>query len=269
MRLIGQGRTADIYEYSPGEIMKLYHADFPEAVVRHEFRISEMVGSKGLHIPEARLLHKEGNRLGIVFERIEGQTLLALLLGQILSAEETGRMMAECHYGLHMQKDEERALPGQKHILEQAMMRVPMLGESEKQNVLAYLRALPEHNQICHGDFHPDNVMLERVGGRCRVIDWMTGMSGDPAGDVARTWVILKSASLPEQAAAELHQTFETARSLLLDGYIEHYLHLSGMTWEQLEAWILPVAAARLDENLPEGEARHVLCFVRERLASH
>lgn len=74
---------------------------------------------------------------------------------------------------------------------------------------------------------------------------------------------------LPEQAAAELHQTFETARSLLLDGYIEHYLRLSGMAWEQLEAWILPAAAARLDENLPEGEARHVLRFVRERLASH
>ncbi|MET1174803.1 phosphotransferase [Paenibacillus amylolyticus] len=51
---------------------------------------------------------------------------------------------------------------------------------------------------MCHGDFHPDNVMLSEAGDQYWVIDCMTGMSGDPAGDVARSWVILMSATLPE-----------------------------------------------------------------------
>ncbi|PKQ90267.1 hypothetical protein CXK86_14320 [Paenibacillus sp. BGI2013] len=40
--------------------------------------------------------------------------------------------------------------------------------------------------------------MLSEAGDQYWVIDWMTGMSGDPAGDVARSWVILMSATLPE-----------------------------------------------------------------------
>ncbi|KAA8746258.1 phosphotransferase family protein [Paenibacillus sp. UASWS1643] len=46
---------------------------------------------------------------------------------------------------------------------------------------------LPDQQQICHGDFHPDNVMLSEAGDQYWVTDWMTGMSGDPAGDVARS----------------------------------------------------------------------------------
>ncbi|MBD8837759.1 MULTISPECIES: phosphotransferase [Paenibacillus] len=55
---------------------------------------------------------------------------------------------------------------------------------------------LPDQQQIYHGDFPPDNVMLKEARDSYWVIDWMTGMAGDPAGDVSQSWVILMSDTL-------------------------------------------------------------------------
>ncbi|MEK4526286.1 MULTISPECIES: phosphotransferase [Paenibacillus] len=110
---------------------------------------------------------------------------------------------------------------------------------------------------MCHGDFHPDNVMLSEGGDPYRVIDWMTGMAGDPAGDMAQSWVILMSRTLPEDTEPAIRMGFETARESLVEYYIHHFMQLSGITREAIESWMLPVAAARLDEDLPaqEGES--------------
>lgn len=51
------------------------------------------------------------------------------------------------------------------------------------------LAALGSGNRLLHLDLHPDNVMLSRAGPV--VIDWTNARVGDPAVDVALSWVIL------------------------------------------------------------------------------
>jgi len=51
------------------------------------------------------------------------------------------------------------------------------------------LHAIPfEAERLLHLDFHPDNVLLSARGPV--VIDWANARAGDPALDVAMTWVI-------------------------------------------------------------------------------
>jgi aminoglycoside phosphotransferase (APT) family kinase protein len=45
-----------------------------------------------------------------------------------------------------------------------------------------------EGERLIHLDFHPDNVLLSQRGPV--VIDWTNSRAGDPALDVALTWVI-------------------------------------------------------------------------------
>lgn len=266
MQRIGQGRTAEIFKYSNHQIMKLYRMDFSFDVIQNEFNISEWVFQKGLPVPRAYFLVDHAPQTGIVFERIEGETMLSLLTTQPLLFQELSLQMAECHYNLHSQHDDEGRLPTQKQILSGAIRNTPLLSEDDKAKVITYLSTLPERQQICHGDFHPDNVMLNGTRDQYWVIDWMTGMSGDPAGDVARSWVILMSATLSEDTDSAIRLGFETTRDTLLDNYIDHYMQLSGMSRQELDSWILPVAAARLDENLPETEVEQLLQLVQEHL---
>ncbi|WP_342555709.1 aminoglycoside phosphotransferase family protein [Paenibacillus sp. FSL R7-0652] len=266
MERIGQGRTAEIYHYADDQILKLYRAGFSEEAVQNEFCISELVHAKGLPVPRAVKRIVDAQRSGIVFERFEGTTLLSLMMQRPEQLELLSHRMAAYHYRMHSVKDEGSTLPSQKKILEHAILRVSSFSDMEQERLLHCLSVLPEQRAVCHGDFHPDNVMLSRDGEQYCIIDWMTGMAGDPAGDVARTWVILKSGKLPDDAEPAILEGFERARSLMVEHYIEHYTALSGITREQIESWVLPAAAARLDESLPDAEAEELLQYVRDRL---
>ena len=51
-----------------------------------------------------------------------------------------------------------------------------------------------EHPSICHGDFHPYN-LLAKDGGITAILDWSSCRIGDPAMDVASTLVIFNAAT--------------------------------------------------------------------------
>lgn len=84
-------------------------------------------------------------------------------------------------------------------MLKSQILEAPMLSEEEKSVILKYLEKLPEGTRLCHGDFHPDNVLMDE---QLWVIDWMTGVVGEPAGDAARSVVMFSLGAMPPGASA-------------------------------------------------------------------
>ncbi|KAA8746257.1 hypothetical protein [Paenibacillus sp. UASWS1643] len=74
------------------------------------------------------------------------------------------------------------------------------------------------------------------------------------------------SGTLPEDTELVIRMGFETARESLVEYYIHHYMQLSGITRESIELWMLPDAAARLDEDLPAQEVEQLLKFVQKHI---
>lgn len=68
------------------------------------------------------------------------------------------------------------------------------------------LKSLPEGDSVCHGDFHPDNVLLSDDD--VTIIDWMDASRGNPLADIARTSIILLGASESEQIPNLLQKVF-------------------------------------------------------------
>ncbi len=54
---------------------------------------------------------------------------------------------------------------------------------------------------VCHGDFHPLNVVVGPAG--AVVLDWTDAGLGDPAGDVARTVMLLRVAGIAASSTVE------------------------------------------------------------------
>jgi Phosphotransferase enzyme family len=52
------------------------------------------------------------------------------------------------------------------------------------------LKNMPDDDRLCHGDFHPLNVLGE--ASQPFVIDWPDACRGDPTGDVCRSYLLLK-----------------------------------------------------------------------------
>lgn len=262
VKLIGRGRTADIFEYGKDRIVKLYRNDFPADAIDHELRMSQLVYSSGIPTPQAFESVSFGSRRGVVFQRIHGAPLLSKIIKTPWAIRKHAGTLAVLHYELHS-RHTEGAIRQQKQVLKDSIMAAPLLADGEKEKIVRYLRRLPDGNQLCHGDFHPDNVL---IGEKQWIIDWMTGMSGNPAGDVARSVLLFSFGTMPGGTPKLIKSIVNMLRSRLKSEYVKQYLRLSGLRHSDIDRWILPVAAARLTEWLDDEEKNRLLEIVRQRL---
>jgi hypothetical protein len=90
------------------------------------------------------------------------------------------------------------------------------------------------------------------------VIDWMTTTRGNPVADVARTTLLFRTGSLPPCISAVKRTMSELFRKGFYAAYLREYLRLRPFSDEQIETWIPVMAAARLNERLPQEENRLV-----------
>ncbi|MEK3884594.1 aminoglycoside phosphotransferase family protein [Paenibacillus sp. PL2-23] len=270
MKKISEGRTAEIFAHDQQQIIKLYRDGFPIEVVKYEYEVNQLVARLGVPAPRAFALVDSDERNGIVFDRIEGTTLLRMSIEQPGELNRLSQKFAALHYRIHNNElDVERigeagaSIYKQKKVLAQNILNASSLTTDVKKRIVEYLENLPDGNHLCHGDFHPDNVM---IGERSWIIDWMTGVIGNPAGDVARTILLFRFGTLPDGAPSHVIEALELMRDKMHKLYLDQYLDLSGLPFSDIDEWMLPVAAARLTEWIPAEEQNRLLQFIEERL---
>ena len=69
-----------------------------------------------------------------------------------------------------------------------------------KKCALKVLERLPDDKFLCHGDFHPDQIIMSPKGPI--VIDWITAIKGSPASDVAQSSLVLRLGAPPAGRAS-------------------------------------------------------------------
>jgi Ser/Thr protein kinase RdoA (MazF antagonist) len=128
------------------------------------------------------------------------------------------------------------------------------------------LRALrgPDGERLCHADFHPGNVLLRRDGGYV-VIDWKAAARRDPAGDVARTRLLLPHAWIPGSGRRRLQLLLTPIRRGLYSTYLRAYRRRRRLDPAAIDAWVPVLAAARLSYDIAEERTR-MLALARRGL---
>ena len=243
--LIGAGRTADVYAWGDEHVLKLYQNWMPAVAIEREFAVTRQARQAGLPVPAADEMLRVDGRLGIVFERIVGKSLLKILEARPWELVSIARLLAEYHAKMHACSLPPEA-PGQHEQIEQGIARAKDLSETEKQSLLAILRNLPDGNAICHGDFHPDNILITENGPV--IIDWMTGRRGNPLADVERTVLLIQTGGLPPGVSPAMRLLINASRSGLVSVYLARYRQIRSANRGEIDAWQLPLMAARLFE---------------------
>jgi thiamine kinase-like enzyme len=170
-------------------------------------------------------------------------------------------MLAELQAAVHEASAD--ALPDQRQWLAWRIKRAARLPEELRHAALRRLRELPAGRAFCHGDLHPDNILLS-PGGPV-IIDWDGSSQGDPLGDVAATSLMIRTGRpTPAVRRSWLLDAFRTAFHA---AYMRHYSRLRPAAEAEVAAWRLPVAAARLGVAVDE-EAPALLAEVRAEAAA-
>jgi Ser/Thr protein kinase RdoA (MazF antagonist) len=247
--LLGQGRTADIYARGESQVLKLYQPGWPVAMIEEEARISRQVAQTGLPVPAVGdVLTLEG-RTGIVFQRVSGPTLVQDFATHPWTALRSVRVFTDLHLQMHAQALPE--LPSQRQQVRRLVEEADV-PESTRQEALQRLEDLPDGQMLCHGDYHPENVLMTHVGPV--IIDWTTATCGHPLADVARTSLLLQAAELP--ASPVTQWLLASARAVVHRAYLRRYLRRSGTRPEDVAAWRVPIIVARLGFGIPEERDR-------------
>lgn len=248
------GGTGELFGWDDGRVLKLYwHGAAMDAAEREAER-TRAAHAAGAPTPRVFDVITVDERPGVVFERLDGPSMLQAIGDDPGKAELFAQQLATLHAQLHAHAG--IALPPQREHLIRRVNLGPLPARN-KPLVLSAMRRLPDGEALCHGDFHPGNVLMTKAGPR--IIDWFDATAGDPGADFARTCLLLQYSRLPGTANASAHRVMEALRERFLDAYIERYRALRPATAETLVEWFLPVAGARVAEPIPAQERTTLL----------
>lgn len=237
LKKLGKGRTAEAFLTEDGRVLKLFYAGYPKDSVEKELRNAGMVDALGIPAPRCYGRAEVDGRVGIVYERAAGESLLAYLL-RTGDEEGCARIMARLQRQMLACELPQEAVD-KREALRKALEENARLPEKDRTEALERLRGLPDGNALCHGDFHPDNVMVD--GEKAMVIDWMNLNRGDPIGDVAMTWYLLACSPLPPDV--QEMQGFAQMRGRLADEYLKEM----GVEKARIEDWLPVIRASRFE----------------------
>jgi aminoglycoside phosphotransferase (APT) family kinase protein len=161
------------------------------------------------------------------------------------------RLLARLHARVH-DVSAPSTLETQREWARGGIPETDKLPKELQQNVLRLLDSMPAGNQLCHGDFHPGNIIVTPRGPV--IIDWMTASKGSASGDVARAAIILEAAQAPE--GTPMRWLLEWVRKLFLATYLKTYFQLRPAEKDSFPAWRTIMAANFfVDVSLPEEGA--------------
>ena len=137
---------------------------------------------------------------------------------------------------------------------EEALRRRIQLAVSIPKHLAAFalnvLGTLPDGGSLCHGDFHPGNLLLGSAGPF--VIDWTGATRGDPDGDVARTLFLLRSGEPVPGTRAPMRAVIAVGRGAFAALYRKSYSSRRRVNGASIERWSIPHVAARFAEGIEE-----------------
>lgn len=259
--MIAQGNTAEIFAYSDEIILKLFRKNLPLDAIANEWQSANAISFEFGDTPKALGLVQYRGRYGILYEKIMGNSMMNVALRHPFSRRNYGRILADIHLGMHRIEINQIVSIHEKLVKE--ITYAVGLTDEEKQNIISILNRLPAQNRLCHLDFHPGNIIV--FGNRNMVIDWMTACRGVPACDVART-VILMTTGEPMHTGTLESVLLRTGMRTMRKSYMKRYIEKSGISREEIQQWMLPIAAARLSEWVTEHERERLLRYVRTEL---
>ena len=228
-KLLGKGKEAEVFQCGD-HVLKLYKAHAPKSSAFREAANLAIAERLGLPAPVALGVQSRRDRWGVAMTLAAGESFGAAMTRDPTQSPSYLQSMARLQRHIHACPAVE--LASMKARLSANIERSTMLGPIRQRSLLDGLAALPDGDILCHGDFHPWNIL--GPADDAIVVDWLDACRGDPAADVCRSFVLMRH-SAPDLATR----------------YVKANTAIGGKSGDDISAWLPFIAAARLAEGVP------------------
>ena len=251
LKKIAEGREAEMFAWGEGKILRLMRGSGPFERQRLETDMLVLQGAaeRGLRVPVVFETTEAMGRPGLVMERIDGADLLTVIGRQPWKVWWVAGISGRAHGRMHEVVAPLEVEPTRQRIT-RSLTHSPHVPKAVADAALKALADLPDGDRLSHGDFHPANILMD--GDEPVIIDWSNVTRGDPAADVARTLVILKSGSPPPGTSLPLRLMAVFGRRLLTSAYLRAYRRVAPLDMALVRRWEAVRLADRLADEIVE-----------------
>ncbi|MBJ8071549.1 aminoglycoside phosphotransferase [Bacillus mycoides] len=233
---IAKGNTAEIY-LCDNKVVKLFEKYLPNTESLYEAQKQKYAYSRDLHVPKVFEVTEVQGRQAIIMEYVEGESVGELLLNNLNKAEHYIGLCVNEQKKIHAIRVNTDEMESMRERLERQIKSVHKFDEKQKENILNKLHSIKFEPRLCHGDFHPFNLILSKKN--VNIIDWVDASSGDIRADVFRTYLLYSQSSVE-----------------LAEMYLHIYCRNTGLSRDEIFQWAPIIITARLSEQVsPENEA--------------
>jgi aminoglycoside phosphotransferase (APT) family kinase protein len=227
---IGKGASADVHVWAPGQVVKLFRSSVSRRLCWHEAQKTDAVFAAGAPAPKVFGVVIQEGRFGIVLSHFEGPTLLQLTKTGAVTREQAGAILADVYLALSKIPPPPE-VPALRGWVEAWLQGGGTLPDPIVTGIRALIERLPPSDTLCHGDLHPDNVIMTAEGPR--LVDWGGSVRAPTVYDLAASHILLA------EMAPEVADDPERPRAVNAAAQSD-YARLAGLSSAALTAAVEP-----------------------------
>ncbi len=158
--IIGQGANGAVYRLDADTVIKVYQPGTPIEDVNRERNLAHAAFVKGIPTAISYDVVNVEDKLGIVFELLNAQSLSSVIDENPERFDELAQKYVDTYKAFHTKTDDKNEFPKVKDIYNIYIDGiVDWYTEDEIKKLRELVASVPERNTLIHGDFHAHNIM--------------------------------------------------------------------------------------------------------------
>lgn len=239
---IAKRATKTVYKDN-GKTIKLFVENYSKSDILNEaLNHARVEENTDLKVPSLYEVTKLEKNWALVYEYIEGKTLGELMEENPEKLDNYLEKFVEIQ--LEVLNHQVPLLNRVKDKYKRKISNLKDVDEHIIYELLQRLEGMKNHTKLCHGDFHPSNIVI-KDDGSYYIIDWAHVTQGNASADVANTFILFSV----------------EGKSDLAEKYLQAFANKSGIEIKYIQQWIPIVAAARLSKNIPSEKEFLLKCI--------
>lgn len=212
------GRAHKTVYQSGDSVVKVFEEGYSKADIFNEALNHARVEETGLNIPKVQEVGKVDGKWAIAIEHVNGETLADLMKKNPAKTDEYLELFVDLQLQIH-----EKKAPLLNKLKDKLIRQIDSLKDdldaTARYELHTRLDGMPKHTKVCHGDFNPTNVIINKDG--AFVIDWSHATQGNASADAAMTYLLF---ALESEELAEKYMTLFCKKSDTAKQYVQQWL---------------------------------------------
>lgn len=185
LHVVGRGGTATVYRLDDDKIIKVFRESMARDLIATERQTSQKLFLEG--VPTAvpyDVVDCGEDGIGVVYEMLEAQSLLSILMSEPARAPELMRQAADLLKTISVVPAD--GLVRMTDLIRgsiDASLSAGIVTQEQHDTIVAFMGAIPDSDTFVHGDYHPGNIMVK--DGEMMLIDLGAASRGNVLFDLA------------------------------------------------------------------------------------